>query len=263
MSAAVATPVTVDTKAPGIPWTRLLRIEMRKMVDTRSGFWLVVAIGLVCVLVTGAMLIWADPRELTFGQIFGMNNIPTGVLLPVLAILLVTSERSQRTGLVTYTLEPRRSRVVSAKLACSLVYAVFAVVVALAFGAIGALLAGAFHGPIPHQWDMTWAGLGNSGMLQLVALLEGFGFAMLIMNSAAAIVGFFALPTIWTLVTNIVPWLHQHIEPWASLNRTEQPFQSGDTVSGSGWAHLGVSVAIWVVLPLLLGLWRLARSEVK
>src|SRR5690349_11880682 len=141
MSAAVATPVTVDDRVPGIPWSRLVRIEMRKMVDTRAGFWLVVAIGLVSVLVTGAMLIWAHPRDMTFGQIFGMNNIPTGVLLPVLAILLVTSERSQRTGLVTYTLEPRRSRVVSAKLATSLVYAVLAVLVALAFGAVGTLLA--------------------------------------------------------------------------------------------------------------------------
>ena len=110
-----AAPVTVDERAPGIPWTRLVRIEMRKMVDTRAGFWLVLGIVIISALITGAMLIWSDPRNLTFGQMFGVMNIPTGVLLPVLAILLVTSERSQRTGLVTYTLEPRRSRVVSAK----------------------------------------------------------------------------------------------------------------------------------------------------
>lgn len=258
-----AAPVTVDERAPGIPWTRLVRIEMRKMVDTRAGFWLVLGIVIISALITGAMLIWSDPRNLTFGQMFGVMNIPTGVLLPVLAILLVTSERSQRTGLVTYTLEPRRSRVVSAKLATSLVYAVAAVLVALAFGAVGTLLAGAFHGDIPNQWDMTWAGLRNSGMLQLIALLEGFGFAMIIMNSAAAIVGFFALPTVWTIISSIVPWMHEHIEPWASLNSAERPFQSGNSVAGEGWAHLGVAVAVWVLLPLLIGLWRLARSEVK
>jgi len=260
---AVTAPITIDERAPGVPWTRLVRVEMRKMVDTRAGFWLVLAIVIVSALITGAMLIWSDPRNLTFGQMFGMMNIPTGVLLPVLAILLVTSERGQRTGLVTYTLEPHRSRVVSAKLATSLVFAVSAVLVALAFGAVGTLLASAFHGDIPNQWDMTWAGLRNSGMLQLIALLEGFGFAMVIMNSAAAIVGFFALPTVWTIVSSIVPWMRQHIEPWASLNSAERPFQSGNAVPGDGWAHLGVAVAIWVAVPLLLGLWRLSRSEVK
>ena len=260
---AIAAPITVDEGAPGIPWTRLVRIEMRKMVDTRAGFWLVLGIVIISALITGAMLIWGDPRNLTFGQMFGVMNIPTGVLLPVLAILLVTSERSQRTGLVTYTLEPRRSRVVSAKLATSVVYAVAAVLVALAFGAVGTLLAGAFHGDIANQWDMTWAGLRNSGMLQLIALLEGFGFAMIIMNSAAAIVGFFALPTVWTIISSIVPWMHEHIEPWASLSFAERPFQSGNSVVGQGWAHLGAAVAIWVLLPLLIGLWRLARSEVK
>ncbi len=262
-TATAATPVTVDDRAPGIPWLRLVRIEMRKMVDTRAGFWLVLAIVIVSALVTAAMLIWTDPRALTFGQMFGMMNIPTGVLLPVLAILLVTSEKTQRTGLVTYTLEPRRSRVVSAKLATSLVYAAFAVVVALAFGAIGTVLAGVFHGSIANQWDMTWAGLRNSGLLQLIALLEGFGFAMVIMNSAAAIVSFFALPTLWTLITRIVPWLHVHIEPWASLDFTERPFRSGNAITGDQWGHLGVSVALWVLVPLLLGLWRLSRSEVK
>ena len=263
MTATVAAPVTLDERAPGIPWIRLVRIEMRKMVDTRAGFWLVLGIVIVSALITGAMLIWSDPRHMSFGQMFGMMNIPTGVLLPVLAILLVTSERSQRTGLVTYTLEPRRSRVVSAKLATSLAYAVAAVLVALAFGAIGTLLASVFHGDIPNQWDMTWAGLRNSGMLQLIALLEGFGFAMVIMNSAAAIVGFFALPTVWTIISSIVPWMREHIEPWASINTAERPFQSGHAVAGQGWAHLGVAVAIWVLLPLLLGLWRLSRSEVK
>ena len=38
-----------------------------------------------------------------------------GYFLPILIIMLVTSEASQRNGLVTFTLEPRRSRVVVAK----------------------------------------------------------------------------------------------------------------------------------------------------
>lgn len=258
-----ADPATVDMGKHAIPMSRLVKVELRKMVDTRAGFWLVMAIVIISALITAAMLIWADSTQLAFGNMFETMNIPTGILLPVLAILLVTSEWSQRTGLVTFTLEPRRSRTVIAKLATSLIYAVGAVVVALAFGAVGTLLAGVFHGDIAHQWEMTWAGLGNSVLLQLLALLEGFGFAMLIMSSAAAIVLFFALPTAWAIVASIVPWLHDHVQPWADFATTQTPFQSGDAATSTQWAHLAVSGTIWVLLPLVLGIWRLLRSEVK
>jgi hypothetical protein len=261
--AAPVNPATVDMRKDGVPMSRLIKVEIRKMVDTRAGFWLVMAMVIISALITVAMLIWAHPADLTFGNMFGTMNIPTGVLLPVLAILLVTSEWSQRTGLVTFTLEPRRSRVVVAKLVTSLIYAVGAVVVALAFGAVGTILAGLFHGDIVNQWDMTWTGLGNSVLLQILGLLEGFGFATLIMSSAAAIVLFFALPTVWAIVSSIVPWLHDHIQPWADFATTQTPFQSGDAASGKEWAHLAVAAVIWVLLPVIVGVWRLLRSEVK
>ena len=39
------------------------------------------------------------------------------MLLPIVGILLVSSEWSQRTALITFTLVPQRMRVMSAKLA--------------------------------------------------------------------------------------------------------------------------------------------------
>jgi ABC-2 type transport system permease protein len=268
MSTATATavdaaPATIDMRKQGVPLSRLIKVELRKMIDTRAGFWLVMAMVVISAFITTAMLIWGEKTDLTFGNMFGMMNIPTGVLLPVLAILLVTSEWSQRTGLVTFTLEPRRSRTVTAKLATSLVYAFGAVVVALVFGAIGTLLADLFRGDIVNQWDMTWVGLGNSMLLQMLALLAGFGFAMLIMNSAAAIVLFFALPTVWSILSSIIPWLREHIQPWADFQMTQMPFQSGEAASGDEWARLAVASTIWVVLPVVVGIWRLLRSEVK
>lgn len=257
-----AGPAAPDLARPGIPFTRLVRVELRKLVDTRAGFWLAWSIVAISAVVTALMLAFADPSGLTFGGLFGMMNIPVGIVLPILAILLVTSEWGQRTALVTFTTEPHRHRVVLAKLVTSLVAAVGAVVVALAFGAIGNLLGIALR-DAPGSWDMTWVGLGNSGLIQLLALLEGFGFAMLLMNSAAAIVTYFALPTVWAVAAGIVPWLHEHIQPWADLSTAQQPLQSGEAASASEWAHLGVAVAIWVALPLVLGIWRLLRSEVK
>lgn len=255
--------VTIDTTRPGVPMSRLIAVELRKLVNTRAGLWLVLAIGLVSLLIMTAMLIWAEDSDLTFGNIFGLMNIPTGFLLPVLAILLVTSEWGQRTGLVTFTLEPRRSRVVVAKLATALVAAVGAMLTALAFGALGNLLAGAIHGAPAGDWHMTLAGLSNSVMLQLMALLMGFAFGMLIRNSAAAIVLYFVIPTIWSILAQVIPWVREHLQQWADFSFAQQPFQSGKWASGQEWAHLATSGTIWLVLPLVFGIWRLLRSEVK
>lgn len=267
MSTTTAPPTeyaTIDMAAPRVPMTRLVKVEMRKLVNTRAGFWLVMAMLIIAALITTAMLIWAPDDQLTFGQMFGMMNIPFGFLLPVLAILLVTSEWSQRTGLVTFTIEPKRARVVVAKLIVSLIAALGAVLAALALGAIGNLLAALFHdGPGVGSWDMTWTGVGNSALLQFLALLQGFGFGMLIMNSAAAIVLYFVLPTVWSIIAAIIPWLRENVQQWADLGSAMAPFQSGDSVSGEAWQHLASAGAIWILLPLLLGTWRLLRSEVK
>ncbi len=96
--------------------SRLLRVELRKLVDTRSGRWLLIAIALITATVITIFLFAAPPQELTYTNFVNATGTPQGVLLPILGILTVTSEWGQRTGLVTFTLEPHRGRVVVAKL---------------------------------------------------------------------------------------------------------------------------------------------------
>jgi hypothetical protein len=100
-------------------------------------------------------------------------------------------------------------------------------------------------------------------MLQFFALLMGFAFGMLIRNSAAAIVLYFVIPTAWSIISEIVPWVREHLQQWADFSFAQQPFQSGDWATGTEWAHLAVSGTIWLVIPLVVGIWRLLRSEVK
>lgn len=254
---------TIDTSRPGVPMVRLVAVELRKLVNTRAGLWLVLSMGIISALITAAMLIWANSDDLALNNMFELMNIPTGFLLPVLAILLVTSEWGQRTGLVTFTLEPRRSRVVVAKLLTALIAAVGAVLVALAFGAIGTLLAGVLRADPAGSWNMTLAGLTNATLLQLFALLLGFAFGMLIRNSAAAIVLYFMVPTVWSILAAIIPWVRDHLQQWADFSYAQAPLQSGSWANGTEWAHLAVAGTIWLVVPLALGIWRLLRSEVK
>lgn len=257
-------PTRADDSAP-IPLTRLARAEVRKLVDTRASLWLTLAIaGLSAIIMIVALAANQNtPENLTFGQLFGLMNIPTGIILPVLAIMLVTGEWSQRTALTTFTMEPRRDRIVAAKLVASLIAALGAVVVALVFAAIGTGIAGIAFSDPAGSWDMTAAGLFNSFLLQLFALLMGFGFAALLLNTPAAIVLYFVLPTVLSVVTELVPWFGDHLGDWVDTGRTQIPFMTGDWATGGEWARLLVSAVLWIGVPLVLGITRILRAEVK
>ncbi|GAA1480844.1 hypothetical protein GCM10009624_12840 [Gordonia sinesedis] len=268
MSTALTSTVdrsVADTRNDAIPMRRLVGVELRKLVDTRAGFWLAASIGLLSAIVVVAQLIAGrnSPEDLNFGQFFGMVTIPISIILPIMAILLVTSEWSQRTALTTFTLVPRRARIVQAKLITAMIAAVVAVGLSLAIGALGNAIAGIAFAHPAGAWTFTAAGLVNGFVLQLFGLLLGFGFAALILNTPGAIVAYFALPTALSLVTELVPWFRDHLGQWVDTTATQTPFQGSEWVSGGEWSKFVVSAIIWIGIPLTLGIIRILRSEVK
>lgn len=265
LTASPTTTAAVAERATAIPMSRLIRVELRKLVDTRAGFWLAASIGLGSVIVMVAMLIANrdNPANLTFGQFFGMMNIPIGIILPVMAIMLVTGEWSQRTALTTFTMEPRRERIVVAKLTTALIAAVGAVAVALAMGALGNVIATVALPDPAGAWSFTAAGLVNSFVLQLFGLLLGFGFAALLLSTPGAIVAYFALPTLFALISQVVPWFADHLGQWIDVAATQEPFQTEFWPTGGEWAKIAVSALLWIALPLAIGVARILRSEIK
>jgi ABC-2 type transport system permease protein len=92
-------------------FARLTRIELRKMLETRSGVWFsaaVAAVTLITVIITSQV---KGGRDATLHQLFNNSVQPAAILLPVLGVLLVCSEFSQRTTLTTFTLVPHRGRI--------------------------------------------------------------------------------------------------------------------------------------------------------
>ena len=81
------------------------------MADTRAGFWLLVvdrpAHGAVAVI-AGLVL---DDDDQNLLNILAVTVQPASILMPVVGILLVTSEWSQRTAMITFALVPGRLRV--------------------------------------------------------------------------------------------------------------------------------------------------------
>ena len=131
---------TIDTTKPAVPFSRLFKVELRKMFDTRSGFWLMFATGILIALAFLISLLVVGLDDGTEIPASGFSTIMTVVLsllLPVFAIVTITSEWGQRSHLSLFTLEPRRARIIAAKLVSVLVLAVGTIVLAIILGAIG------------------------------------------------------------------------------------------------------------------------------
>ena len=236
----------------------LVKVEMRKMVDTRSGLWLLIAIGVITLLITIIFSFAADAEERTFGNYMGVMATPQGFLLPVLGILLITQEWTQRTGMVTFTLEPHRDKVIWAKVAAALVYGLAAVALALLLAAIGAMLGGASD---------PWGGLGVDDvgkftLLQVMGVVQGLAFGLIFLNSAAAIVVYFVVPIAFSVVSSITGVIAD-AQPWLDLGTSQAPLFEGGNLTGEQWAQLATGTLIWVVLPFVLGMWRVLRAELK
>ena len=177
--------------------------------------------------------------------------------------MLVTSEWSQRTAMVTFTLEAHRGRIVAAKLAAGLLLALIVSLIATVSALVVNGIYAAVHGS--GDWHVSFLGFMGFLLTQLFSMLTGFAFATLLLNTPAAIVVYFAykfvIPTIFAIAAQFLDWF-KHLQPWIDFAQAQTPLFDA-TMSGKDWAHLLVSGFIWLVIPVALGLWRILRAEVK
>jgi len=247
-----------------IPFSRVLWVELTKMFDTRSGFWLVASIGISAVLATGAVILFAPTNELTYDSFGAAIGFPMVVILPIIAILSVTSEWSQRSGLTTFTLVPNRSRVIMAKMINSIVLGAASIVVALGIGAVGNIVGSAIAG-VDTVWDISLNQALSIILANVLGLLIGFMLGLLIRNSAGAVVAYFVYGFVLAGLTGLLATSQQwfaDIQPWVDFNYA-QGFLFEGNLTGEQWANVGVSGLLWIVLPLTVGLFLIRRSEVK
>jgi hypothetical protein len=247
-----------------IPMTRVVAVEMRKMFDTRSGFWLLNSIGISALLATVAVIVFAPAREQTYATFATAVGFPMAVILPMIAVLSVTGEWSQRGGLTTFTLVPHRGRVILAKAVCAVTVGVASMLLAMAVGALGNIVGTAISGA-PTVWNSSVTELGLIVLANVLGLLVGFMLGVLLRSSAAAIVSYFVysfvLPTVFAVLAANERWFRD-LQPWVDFKFAQNALYGG-TLTGQQWLHLAVSGGIWLAAPLLLGLVLVMRSEVK
>lgn len=254
--------VFVNSKpSRGIPFAWLFHVELRKQLDTRAGRALMIIIGGMTALMMTVALIFDDPATLSLMSLVDMAVVPQLAILPVIGILAVTSEWSQRTGMTTFTLESRRTRVVSAKLLSALTLGAASFVAAVVLAALTNGLGVAFRAA-PGAWAIDWSLLGGMGLMELIVIAQGLAFGLLLMNTPAALVVYYVLPTVWTGLGAAISWLATPAQ-WLDLGLASSLLYDPAEMGGTEWAKLLVAAVVWIGLPLGLGILRTLRREVK
>lgn len=266
MSTAVLTPeVMQSVKSSPVTFPRLIAVESRKFLDTRTGMWLLIAMlgGTILMSIVGASLLkmFTEAAPVDIGFMAGFVGLFVDLLLPVMAILLVTSEWSQRTTLVTFALEPRRVRVLLAKLTVVLGMTVIAAALIVGVSYVAIVAGNAIHG-LDIAATLEWKTILGGLAVRTLNVLMAFAFAMALLNSPAAIVIYMGLPLIIQMVALIGPTVVEAM-PWFSLASAGMPLGMGTLDTATEWAQLGTASLIWIIVPAVIGTIRIIRSEAK
>lgn len=243
-----------------VPFARLIKVETRKQVDTLAGRWFLAGIAAVTLTVF-IIMFFNNAGDHSWMEYFAASVTPLGVLLPVIGIMAATSEWAQRTAMTTFTLEPRRGRTIGAKIISSLLLGAGLFLVGIALSVLVHQVAITVRG-IDGDWTLTWWIIGGAALATAIGMLQGTAFGLALLNTPAAIVAYFALPTAMSALNALIPsW--QTFFSWTDINQTLSPFFMGVAPTDKEWAQIAVSVGIWVALPMAIGVWRVLRSEVK
>lgn len=248
-----------------IPTGRVVGVELRKMFDTRSGFWLMASIVILSVLATAAAIVFAPEDELTYETFASAIGIPMSVILPMVAILSVTSEWTQRSALTTFTLVPSRGRVIAAKAVGAVAIGVVSMLIAAAVGALGNIVGTTIAG-VDTTWNVSLGEFSQIILANVLGMMAGFMLGVVIRNSPGAIVSYFVfslvLPTISNALASTQDWFRDNAA-WLDFNYAVSRLFEDTGLTGEEWAQIGVTTLVWLVVPLTVGMRFLLRSEIK
>jgi|SRR6185437_1720769 len=239
-----------------IPFPTLVRAELHKAVDVRAARWLLLATALLAVAAEAIPLVFPHNVTQDRGSYLTWAALGLSRLLPLVLLMAMTAEWSQRTAMTTFTLEPRRGRVVAAKTAAALIVSVLGGLFAFAVATVTVLAASHAGRHMADGWD--WSEL--AGFAVFIVLTSGVGMAIgaALHNTAAAIVSYFALGGLFSLL--MIPALEK-VGDWINTGQTFGWLLTGDWSAHA--AQIAVSTALWIALPLAVGTARTVRREVR
>jgi len=239
----------------GIGFSTLLRVELRKATDTRSGRAL---LGLIVGL-TVVVLGWAvtqHQHDVAFEQFGRVMVAVVAFLAPILGLLAMTAEWTQRTALTTFTLAPRRGQVLAAKFIAAMILAMATLAAGIVLSFVATAIGGGLHGGA--DWSSVGTELRAYAVIVATQVIMAAAFGALAQQTAIGIGVFLAAPVVWAsastaLLGSAAPWFdvfsaYDHLASSQPLDHLPQTL---------------TAVTLWVLLPAALGMTRCLRREVK
>jgi hypothetical protein len=247
-------PVTAPIRPLRLP--TLVAVELRKMTDTRSARGVLAGtLGLVVLALVWKLTQLHGGTSAFDGFVPATVNI-VGVFGPVLGLLAMTSEWTQRTALTTFTLAPRRLPVIAAKYVAALLVSLALLAAGLGLTASATALGGLLAD------GTTFAGaLGDARGAIVIVLLQvtmAAAFGALIPQTAGALVAYFVVPIAWGAAADAVLG---KVAPWFDVFAAYDRLASDDP-----WRHLNwtlTAALTFVALPAAIGTLRSLRREIK
>lgn len=238
----------------------LVGVELRKATDTRASRWLLAIIIGIGLLASVIPLFFLGGDDVVFTGMLGNSMMGVYVLLPIVALMMVTSEWSARSAMTTFTLVPRRGRVLAAKLLGSLVLCLATTLVVVAIAALVALIGSTIVGSSV-DWSGWYGrddGLATWAILMTLSVLMASGVASLLARTAPAIVVYLIIQQSLDVVLAFAlrdnaDWL----QPAAAM------LQVSGMDPGQNIGHSLVALCLWILVPLVIGGYLWMRREAK
>lgn len=258
-----------DGDATPIRFHNLLRVELRKFVSTRSQRVLHIVSAAVLILIVAAMTIWYDPLfspDNTGAPVWAPWVMPVFLqrfglmfLVPTAVVLFVTSEWSTRSAMTTFTLVPRRGRIVLAKGFATAIVAILTHLLMMAGGLITTLVGRSVHGvPIDASAWVSASAVAKDACAWLIMMASAFGIALLAQSTPLALAIVLAGPVAVQTLRGITPGLDKVVQ-WIDLNGMSQAVLQG--LDDQFLPQLLAAVTAWIVVPIIAGTIRTLRRE--
>lgn len=252
----LTSPVAAAAAASAPSLLTLIRVESRKLVDTRRMIAALAAAALFAGATGGGQTL--RPGTSTLGDVATMALLFTPYFLVAFVAGLVTSEYGHRTSLSTFALTPRRGRVFAAKGATMILLAL----VASTLGLIAGVLISAvvpMLGIAPVAWSLDAGGFAVVVGLQLTAALIGWALGMATGSLAITLAAYLIFPMVSSLVSGLSPDAARVLD-WL---RPDTISTLADGITATSVGQTATSVMLWIVVPAVIGWARLAKGEVR
>jgi ABC-type transport system involved in multi-copper enzyme maturation permease subunit len=235
-----------------ISFASLVLVEARKAVDTRgSRILLMVTSALALLLMVVGIVL--DGSE-TLGQAVGGVAASFALFLPLIGLLLVTQEWTQRTAYLTFTAVPQRPRVLLAKAAAALGLVAAVILLAVLAAVIVATVRGWTTGaPLPSA-DLAPA-VRSVLAAGLCSTLLGVAIGAITLSTTVSVLVFIFIPFGIDLALARAPqWLAEGLSA-----STLSSWVGGDQTFSAATL---MSLLVWYLLPGVAGTLRFTRSDV-